>query len=293
MVIRATVAGFLLLLSPLLRAAVTLTGADGQQLRLSAPAQRIVSLAPDLTELVYAAGSGAALVGASAYSDYPAAAKQLPRIGDAFRLDTERVLALRPDLVLAWQGGTPVSLIERLRTLNLPVLVIGTQRLADIASNLESIGRATGHEEAAHAAAQSFLEGLDQLRKAYANRDPVRVFYEISATPLYTIGGTQIINRMLELCGGRNVFADLHPLAASVSLESVLARDPQAVVTGDDPAAAMRLEQWQRWPQMSAVRTGSVYRISGDLLDRATPRVLQGGKQLCEDLEITRQHFGH
>lgn len=291
MVIRATVAGFLLLLSPLLRAAGTLTGADGQQLRLSAPAQRIVSLAPDLTELVYAAGSGAALVGASAYSDYPAAAKQLPRIGDAFRLDTERVLALRPDLVLAWQGGTPVSLIERLRTLNLPVLVIGTQRLADIASNLESIGRATGHEEAADAAAQSFLEGLDQLRKAYANRDPVRVFYEISATPLYTIGGTQIINRMLELCGGRNVFADLHPLAASVGLESVLARDPQAVVTGDDPAAAMRLEQWQRWPQMSAVRTGSLYRISGDLLDRATPRVLQGGKQLCEDLEITRQHL--
>ena len=291
--IRATVAAFLLLVSPLLQAAVTLTGADGQQLRLSTPAQRIVSLAPDLTELVYAAGSGATLVGTSAYSDYPAAAKQLPRIGDAFRVDTERVLALRPDLVLAWQGGTPVSLIERLRTLNLPVLVIGTQRLADIASNLESIGRATGHEEAAHAAAQSFLEGLDQLRKAYANRDPVRVFYEISATPLYTIGGTQIINRMLELCGGRNVFADLHPLAASVSLESVLARDPQAVVTGDDPAAAMRLEQWQRWPQMSAVRTGSVYRISGDLLDRATPRVLQGGKQLCEDLEITRQHFGH
>ncbi|HEX6550894.1 MAG TPA: cobalamin-binding protein [Gammaproteobacteria bacterium] len=293
MVIRATVAVLLLLLSPLLHAAVTLTGADGQQLRLSVPAQRIVSLAPDLTELAYAAGSGATLVGTSAYSDYPAAARQLPRIGDAFRVDTERVLALRPDLVLAWQGGTPVSLIERLRSLNLPVLVIGTQRLADIASNLESIGRATGHEEAAHAAAQSFLAGLDQLRKAYANREPMRVFYEISATPLYTIGGAQIINRMLELCGGRNVFADLHPLAASVGLETVLARDPQAVVTGDDPAAVTRLKQWQRWPQLSAVKTGSLYRISGDLLERATPRILQGGKQLCQDLEITRQHPGH
>lgn len=292
MVIRATVAAFLLLVPPLLQAAVTLTGADGQQLRLSTPAQRIVSLAPDLTELVYAAGSGATLVGTSAYSDYPAAARQLPRIGDAFRVDTERVLALRPDLVLAWQGGTPVSVIERLRRLNLPVLVIGTQQLADIASNLERIGRATGHEEAADVAAQSFLEGLDQLRKVYANREPVRVFYEISATPLYTIGGTQIINRMLELCGGRNIFADLHPLAASVGLETVLARDPQAVVTGDDRAAAMRLKQWQRWPQLSAVKTGSLYRISGDLLDRATPRVLQGGKQLCQDLEATRQHLG-
>lgn len=273
----------------LVHAAITLSGADGQSLTLAAPATRVVSLAPDLVELVYDAGAGASLVGTSRYSDYPAAAKKLPRIGDAFRFDLERIVALRPDLILAWQGGTPVSAIERLRALRLSVLVIGTRRLADIATNLELIGKATGHEPEAHAAAQAFLAGLGKLRQQYGGRRSVRVFYEISAEPLYTVGGKQIISRMLELCGGRNIFDDVTAPAASVSLEAVLARDPQAVVTGDDPGAVARLKEWQRWPQISAVHTGNLFSISGDLLVRATPRILQGGKQLCEDLEKVRE----
>ncbi|MDE2140562.1 MAG: ABC transporter substrate-binding protein, partial [Gammaproteobacteria bacterium] len=181
-------------------AAITLASADGQTLTLNAPATRIVSLAPDLAELVYDAGAGALLVGTSRYSDYPVAARKLPRIGDAFRFDLERIVVLRPDLILAWQGGTPVSAIERLRALRLSVLVIGTHQLTDIAANLELIGKATGHEPEAHAAAQAFLAGLKKLRQQYAGRTPVRVFYEISAEPLYTVGGKQIISRMLELC---------------------------------------------------------------------------------------------
>lgn len=282
----------LLLVVPLVgRAAITLTGADGHGLTLVTPATRIVSLAPDLTELVYDAGAGTALVGASRYSDYPAAAKQLPRIGDAFRVDLERVIALKPDLILAWQGGTPASLIERLRALKLPVLVIGTRELADIAANLELVGRATGHEAKAHQATQDFLAGLKALRRQYAGRKTVRVFYEISATPLYTVGGKQIISRMLELCGGRNIFSDLTVSAAAVTLESVLARDPQAIVTGADPDSASRLKTWQRWPQISAVKTGSLFRIPGDLLARATPRILQGGQRLCADLAAVRARF--
>ncbi|MHB8404887.1 MAG: cobalamin-binding protein [Gammaproteobacteria bacterium] len=270
-------------------AAITVTGADNQTITLAAPARRIVSLAPDLTELAYAAGAGADMVGTSTYSNYPAAAKKLPRIGDAFRVDLERLLALRPDLVLAWQGGTPQFLIERLRALKLQVLVIGTRQLRDIAHNLELIGQVTGHEAEAHAAAQKFLEGLETLRRQYAGRAPVRVFYEISSMPLYTVGGRQSISRMIELCGGRNIFSDLTVLAAPVSLETVLARNPQAVVTGSDKGVAARLRAWQRWPQISAVRTGSLFSIFGDLLARATPRILQGGKQLCEDLEETRE----
>ncbi|HET7395491.1 MAG TPA: cobalamin-binding protein [Gammaproteobacteria bacterium] len=289
MVIRATVTALLLSLASLAHATITLTGADGKKLALSAPAMRVVSLAPDLTELVYAAGAGSVMVGAGTYSDYPAAAKRLPRIGDAFRVDTERLLALKPDLVLAWQGGTPVSVIARLRTLKLPVLVIGANAPEDIASNLELIGQATGHATEADAAARTFLAGLMELRNEYARRDPVRVFYEISAAPLYTIGNKQLISRMIGLCGGRNIFDDLESFAAPVSLEDVLARDPQAIVTGDDPDAATRLRQWQRWPQLSAVRTRNLFNISGDLLDRATPRILGGGRQLCKDLETTRQ----
>ena len=280
-----------LLLLPLLsRAAITLAGADGQSITLQAPATRIVSLAPNLTELAYDVGAGNALVGTSRYSDYPAAAEKLPRIGDAFRFDLERILALKPDLILAWRDGTPASAIERLRALKLPVLVIGTQTPADIAESLELLGRATGHAVEAHVAAQAFLAGLERLRSHYANRATVRVFYEISAEPLYTVGGKQIISRMIALCGGRNIFADITAPAAAVSMENVLARDPQAIVTGSDPGAAARLKAWQRWPQLSAVKTGSLFSISSDLLARATPRILEGGRQLCEALEKTREH---
>lgn len=280
-----------LLLLPLLsRAAITLAGADGHSVTLQAPATRIVSLAPDLTELTYDTGAGAALVGTSRYSDYPAAARKLPRIGDAFRFDLERILALKPDLILAWRDGTPASAIERLRALKLPVLVIGTQTLAGIAESLELVGRAAGHAAEAQAAAQAFLAGLETLRNQFANRAPVRVFYEISAEPLYTVGGQQIISRMIELCGGRNIFADITAPAAAVSMENVLARDPQAIVTGSDPGAAARLKAWQRWPRISAVKTGSLFSISSDLLVRATPRILEGGRQLCEALESTREY---
>lgn len=286
--LQSCVTALLLIVPFAARAALELAGADGQGVTLAAPAARIVSLAPDLTELVYDVGAGADMAGAGTYSNYPAAAQKLPRIGNASGFDIERIVALKPDLILAWQGGTPVTFIERLRALRLPVLVIGTHKLADIAANLELIGRATGHEAEAHKAAADFLAGLEKLRRRYANKKPVRVFYEISATPLYTVGGKQIISRMLELCGGRNIFADLTALAAPVSLGTVLARDPQAIVTGDDPGSAARLKEWQRWPQISAVKTGSLFRISGDLLARATPRLLAGGQQLCEDLDKAR-----
>ncbi len=271
-------------------AAITVSGADHHSLTLDAPAQRIVSLAPDLTALAYDAGAGKQMVGADSYSNYPAAAKQLPRIGDAFRVDLERLVALKPDLILAWQGGTPATVIEHLRSLGLNVLVIGFGQLTDVAKNLELIGRITGHDVEAHTAAKQFLDGLDGLHQDYAGRAPVRVFYEISGMPLYTVGGRQIISHMIEFCGGHNIFSDLKELAAPVSLESVLARDPQAIVTGSDEGTDARLKEWQRWPQISAVGTDSLFSISSDLLARATPRILQGGKQLCEDLEKVRKH---
>lgn len=176
-----------------------------------------------------------------------------------------------------------------MRALHLPVVVLGTHALTDIARNLELIGQATGHEVTARTAARTFLTGLGKLRKQYAGRAPVSVFYEISATPLFTVGGQQSISRLIALCGGKNIFAELTQLAAPVSLAAVVARDPQAIVTGGDSGAAARLQEWRRWPQISAVKTGGLFSISGDLLARATPRILQGGKQLCEDLEKVRQ----
>ena len=278
-------------LLPLAAAAadIHLQGADGVAITLAKPAQRVVSLAPDLAELLYDIGAGDSLQGAVEYTDYPAAAKALPRVGDAFHVDVEKLVALKPDLVLAWEGGTPEPLIAKLRALKLPVLALGTHELLDIASNMETLGLATGHADAAQLAADDFRTFLGALRARYANQAPLTLFYEISPQPLFTIGGGQSISKLMEVCGGRNVFADLTELAPPVTLEAVLARDPQVIVTGDGEGdTAARFKAWQRWPDLSAVKQGNFVVLNDDWISRATPRLLNAGKQLCEALQKIR-----
>ena len=273
-------------------AEVQLKGADGVALTLVAPAKRVVNLSPDFAELLFDIGAGDTLVGTIEYSNYPEAAKQVPRIGDGFHVDVEKIVALKPDLVLVWQGGTPQALIDKLRTLQLPVLAIGTHDMTDIAANLETLGQATGHEAGAMKAAADFRTRLAALQARYAHAMPIRVFYEISAQPLYTVGGAQSISRLMALCGGQNIFADLSELAPVVGLEAVLARDPQAIVTGDGEGdVGERFKLWQQWPKLSAVRYGNLYAMNDDTISRATPRTLDAGKQLCDDLDKARANL--
>lgn len=270
-------------------AAVQLEGEDGVTVTLPAPAKRIVNLSPDFSELLFDIGAGDTLVGTIEYSNYPEAAKRVPRIGDGFHVDTEKVVALKPDLVLAWQGGTPQLLVEKLRSLGLPVLAIGTHDITDIAANLETLGEATGREAQAKQAAGAFRSRLAAFKTRYAHEPPIRVFYEISAEPLYTVGGAQSISRLMAVCGGKNVFADLTELAPVVGLEAVLARDPEAIVTGNGEGdVAERFKLWQKWPQLSAVHAGNLYAMNDDTISRATPRILDAGEQLCEDLDQAR-----
>lgn len=279
-------------LLPMLGSPLELKGADGQTLTLRAPAERVVNLSPDFAELLFDIGAGQELVGTSEYSDYPEAAKEVPRVGDGFHFDVEKIVALKPDLVLVWEGGTPQQLIDRLRALKLPVLAIGTHELTDVAANLELLGKATGHEKEAGKAAADYRAGLAALQAQYAHAAPVRVFFEISEQPLYTVGGKQSISRLLALCGGQNIFADLSELGPAVSVESVLTRDPQAIVTGDDAGdAVVRFQQWQQWPALSAVRYKNLYAVNGDWISRATPRLLDAAKQVCADLDQARTHL--
>jgi iron complex transport system substrate-binding protein len=285
----------LLLLSLLLvpfaasAADIHVKGADGVELTLAAPAQRVVALAPDLSELMFDVGAGDSLKGTVEYSDYPAAAKQLPRVGDAFHVDMEKLLALKPDLVLVWQGGTPQPLIEKLRALKLDVLAIGTHELPDIASNLETLGLVTGHADAGQLAAQDFRTRLGALRRQYSGQAPLRAFYEISAQPLFTVGGSQSISRLIEICGGRNVFADFTALAPTVSLEAVLARDPQVIATGNGEGdEQQRFKDWQRWPNLAATKQGNFIVLNDDWISRSTPRLLEAGRQLCEAFQKIR-----
>ena len=248
---------------------------------------RIVSLAPNLTEIAYAAGAGSALVGTVEYSDYPAAARGLPRVGDGWRIDLEQVLALRPDIVLAWSSGTPVRTIEQLRDAGLRVVEIPTFRLADVPAALRLVGELAGSRAVAEAAAARFDAEMQRLRRQHAGAAPVRVFIEIDDEPLFTVNGRHIISEVVGLCGGSNVFAGLPQIAPRVDVEAVLASDPDAILSTDDTIADPRA-QWLAWPQLRAVRLGTIYSLPSDTVTRASPRLAQGAADLCAALDAAR-----
>lgn len=264
---------------------------SGRTVVLGAPAQRIVSLAPSLTELAYAAGAGQRLVGAVAYSDYPAAARQLPTVGNANKLDLEAVLALQPDLVLAWDSGNPAAQLARLQALDIPVYIAEPRRLDDIALLLERIGTLAGTRARADQAVRAFRARQAALRERYSGRPVVRMFYEVWHRPLMTVNGDHTISAVIRLCGGRNVFADLPQLSGQVALEAVLAADPEAIVAGgmDDATRPEWLDHWRQWPQLRAVRNDHLFYIPPDLIHRHSPRILDGAERLCRQLEQVRQ----
>ena len=255
-------------------------------------AERVVTLAPHLAELVCAAGGCARLVGVSARSDYPPDVRARPQIGDAFAVNLEAVLALKPDLVLAWDGGTPVERIERLRRLGFRVEPLRVEHLDDIGPTIERLGRLLGTETAAVAAAGEYRERLAALRAQHRGDAPIRVVYQIETAPAYTINGASPISEAMAVCGGVNVFAALPQLAASVSAEAMLAAAPEVVLYGgEDNAAAMRA-YWQRLPGTPAARAGNLYAVNADLLGRATPRLLDGIEEVCRRFDEARAKRG-
>ena len=257
----------------------------------AAPPQRIVTLSPHLAELVCAAGACERLVGVVAWSDYPESVKKLPQVGDAFAVNVEQIYALRPDLVLAWDGGTARETQERLRSLKLPVEGVAIRSLPEVAVALLALGRRLGTESVAAAAARDYRAGLEALRAAHARDARVRVMYQIEASPAYSINKDSPISQVIELCGGVNVFADLPALASVVSLEAAVARDPQAILyTRQDNGEAIRAV-WARAPKVAATRAGNLFVVDGNLLDRATPRMLEGARQVCEALTRARANL--
>jgi iron complex transport system substrate-binding protein len=248
--------------------------------------ERIISVAPNLTELLFAAGAAEQLVAVSEYSDFPEAAKSLPRIGDAFRLDYERIVALSPTVAVIWESGTPPEVRTRLEGLGIRVVGIPTLKLDDIAVGLETLGALAGTEKVAAAAAAGFRAEIASLRAEYRERPKLRVFVQIDDAPLFTVGGGHLITEIVELCGGSNVFADATSLALPVDLESVLARAPQVILSTDDGDP---VEYWARFAGIAAVATGSVYRAPADLLARPSPRISQGAAEVCSELDDARR----
>ncbi|MGC3979787.1 MAG: cobalamin-binding protein [Steroidobacteraceae bacterium] len=249
-------------------------------------AQRIVSLAPGLTELIYAVGAESNLLATVEWSDYPEAAKQVPRIGDAFRVDLEKLLALKPDLVLAWTSGTPATTVASIKALGLRVESIDAEHLADIGGSLLRVGELTGKTAQAQQAAQQFEQGIEQLRAQYAGVRQLSTFIEVNRQPLYTVNGRHVLSEAVNLCGGSNVFADLNQLAPVIGVEAVLKADPEVILSTDGTLAENQ-KDWQSWPQLRASKQ-HVYAVSPDTTTRATPRLLQGAQEICAALQQAR-----
>ena len=259
----------------------------GMQLVLNAPAQRIVTLAPNLTELIHAAGGAASLVAVDSSSNYPPAVANLPRIGDAAGLDLERILALHPDLVFGWSSGNKPSDIARLEQLGVKVFLSEPRRLTDIPRTLRVMGTLLGTAGVGEKQARAFERRLQSLHTLAAGARAVSVFFEVWHQPLITVNGQHLISDVLTLCGGSNVFGSLPALAPSVSLESVLLADPEVIIATDVPREA--LAAWNRTARLRAVQRRQIYELHPDLITRATPRVLEGAEKICRWLAAARQ----
>jgi iron complex transport system substrate-binding protein len=270
-------------------AAITVLDDDGKQVTLQKPALRVIAMSPHATELVYAAGGADRIIAAVDYSDYPEAAKRLPRVGSNRQIDMERVAALKPDLIVVWMHGSSERQIEQIRALGIPMFHSEPKKLADIPDSLDRIGKLMGTEKVADAAAADLRKQLAALAARYAGRPKVRMFYQVWDKPLYTLNGGHIVSDAVRLCGGENIYAAMKVTAPVVSFESVLGEDPEAIVsTGERSKEDGGVSVWRPYGTMTAVRRDNLFKLDGNLLNRAGPRMVAGAAALCEKLELAR-----
>lgn len=265
----------------------------GRAVRLQGPARRIVSLAPHITENLFSAGAGQRVVGAVNHSDYPAAARAVRRVGGYDNFDIELILALQPDLVIAWKEGNPFHLVEKLERLGLTLYINEPKRLEDIARDIVRFGALTGAEDQARETARRFAAALSRLRARHARAEKISVFYQVWPKPLVTVTERQLIGSVIALCGGANIFADLKALTPQISQEAVLTRNPDAIITSGMGAARPDwLDHWKRWSFLTAVAHDNLFFINPDLIQRYTVRILSGAQQVCEALQTARSNLG-
>jgi len=243
---------------------------------LPQPARRIISIAPHTTELLFAAGAGRWVVGVSRYSDYPEAARQILRVGDAERLDFEKIIALKPDLVVAWANGNRSTDIARLEELGIRVFKSEPRTLEMIATNIERLGVLTATDDVANNTAADFRQGIAALKESRRKMLPLKTFFQIWQSPLMTLNGQHLISEIITLCGGRNVFAELGPTVPQIDMEAVIQRDPEVILSAgssDSDLETLR-SLWKPFKNMAAIRQNHVYLLPADVISRQSPRVL-------------------
>ncbi len=272
-----------------LHAQVSSVDALGNELNLKQAATRIISLAPHTTELLFAAGADQQLIAVVNYSDYPEKAKKLPQVGSYNRLDIEAILALNPDMIVAWKSGNPDEALLSLEKLGLKIFYSEPRNLESISSEIVQLGKLLGTENIANSVAHKFNKKLKNLSEKYSKKRPVKLFYQVWNKPLMTINGQHLISDVIRLCGAKNVFGDLSLLAPKVDIEAVIQASPEIIVAGTNESRSTWLAEWNKWTAIPAVKNHYVYGINADLIVRHTPRILQGASEMCEYINRARQ----
>lgn len=279
----------ILSITPTAFAQVSATDVRGKPLELPRQAQRVVSLAPSITELLFSAGADANLIGAVEFSDYPEAAKKIPRVGSYANFDYEAIVKLKPDLIIGWHSGNPAEKIAHLENLGFKVFLIEPRHLDDLAKSVAQLAVLAGNPQQAEHSINTFNQTILPLQARFKNTLPVTVFYQIWHQPLMTLNNQHLFNELLERCGGVNVFGTLAPLAPKIDIEAVIKANPDVIIaSGMDAARPEWLDQWTQWPQITAVKKGHLFFIPPDLLQRQSLRAAEGMRQICDALAQSR-----
>ena len=252
--------------------------------------ERIISLAPHITELLFSVGAGNEVVGVMSFSNYPEAANSIPIIGSHDKLNYEQIISLQPTLAVGWQGGNSSDAMDRLRDLGIRVESYAPHTLEDVGESLRWIGEISGHKEEGEAAAQNYFNRLEALREMHLSHPRISVYYQIWHEPQMTVNGQHLITDVIQMCGGSNIFSDAIPLVPKVSMESILQRNPEVIVMAGVPGEQPeRINRWQRWTALDAVQKDNLFEVHPDLLHRHSARILDGAEALCSALDIAKR----
>lgn len=274
------------------KAELVFTDDNGNTFSLRKPAKRIISLAPHITESLFAAGAGKYIVGVVAYSDYPPAAGKIKQIGSYKKIDIEAIVGLQPDLVVAWGSGNDSLQVEQLKKLGLTVYVDDPRKIQDIADAIENYGRMIDNMRGAIEVAQEFRLRYRDIRQSYADRTKLRGFYQVWNKPLITINDQHLISDVMRICGIENMYGDMNSLAPRIDIESVIEKDPQIIVaSGMGEARPEWLDDWRKWKKLQAVQYNNLFFIPPAIIQRHAPRVLDAAEQLCEQADEARKNF--
>jgi iron complex transport system substrate-binding protein len=287
--VRNSIAALLLLCAAtgVASAAISVIDDADNVISLARPALRIISLAPHTTELLFAAGASKRIIGVSAHSDYPAAANIIPSIGNISGIDIERIAKLKPDLIVAWGDGNAKTQLARLKQFNIPVFISTPNDFDRVASSIERLGVLAGTSEQAYEAATLFRQRWQHLVATYKDSKVVTVFYQLWKNPLMTLNDTHMISKVIEVCGGKNVFGSLAPLVPTVTTEAVLAANPDVIITPSD-ANETSLQSWQRYHSLIATKKKQLYTIAADEISRSGPRIIDAAEKMCVLLDSVR-----